>query len=109
MATKSMNGRNESAAAADLNDQIETLRQDIGALTQTISEMGKHKGDETIEAARAKASDLRDKAADHAETARLQALEMQDQANNFIRNQPATALGIAAGVGFLVGFFGSRK
>ncbi|WP_299728043.1 DUF883 domain-containing protein [uncultured Tateyamaria sp.] len=95
--------------AADLSEQVETLRNDLATLTQTIAEMGKAKGDETVHKAKSKVSDVRDHAADVAETARLQAMELQDKADSFIKNQPATAMGIAAGVGFLVGFLGSRK
>ena len=38
-----------------------------------------------------------------------QAAAVQGQANDFIKNQPAAALGIAAGLGFLVGLISSRK
>lgn len=109
MATKSMNGSKEAATVADLNDQIETLRNDIGSLTQTMADLGRAKGDAAAASVKSAASDARDKAADQVETARLQALELQGHANDFIRNQPATALGIAAGLGFLVGFLGARK
>lgn len=109
MATSQTKVRSNGATPADLAEQVETLRADLSALTQTIADLGKQKGDEATSAAKAKLSDARDAAADTAETARLQALELQGQANDFITKQPATALGIAAGVGFLVGFFGSRK
>ena len=109
MATKPLNGSNETANMADLKDQIETLRNDIGTLTRTMADMGKGKGDDAMAHARATMSDMGEQVADHAETARLRAMELQGQANDFIRTQPATALGIAAGAGFLVGFFGARK
>ena len=95
--------------AADLSEQVETLRKDLASLTQTIADLGKAKGNEAVNAARAKVSDARDHAADAAETARLQAMEFQDKADSFIKHQPATALGIAAGIGFLIGFLGSRR
>ncbi|RLJ51657.1 ElaB/YqjD/DUF883 family membrane-anchored ribosome-binding protein [Litoreibacter meonggei] len=101
--------KSKSATAEDLAEQIETLRNDLGSLTQTIADLGKAKGDEALASAKSTADNVRAKAADSAETARLQAMELQDQANDFVKNQPATALGIAAGLGFLVGFFGARK
>jgi len=97
------------ATTSDVSGQIETLRADISQLTQIISDLGKAKGEDAVAAARNAAASTRDKVADQAETARLQAMELQDQANDFIHKQPATALGIAAGLGFLAGFFGSRK
>lgn len=95
--------------AADLSEQVETLRNDLATLTQTIADLGKAKGDDAVDVTKSKLSDARDNAADAVETARLQAMEMQDKADSFIKNQPAAALGIAAGLGFLAGFLGSRK
>lgn len=100
---------NKGPNAADVSEQVEILRHDLAALTQTIADLTKAKGDEAVTTAKAKLSDARDQAADVADTARLQAMEFQDKADSFVKNQPATALGIAAGLGFLVGFLGSRK
>ena len=99
----------DTVTSADLASQMDVLRKDLSALTEIIADLGKAKGDEAVAAAKSKVDAVKDKAADTADTARLQAMELQDQANTFIKNQPATALGIAAGVGFLVGFMGSRK
>lgn len=99
----------DGVTSADLAKQVEVLRKDLGALTEIIADLGKAKGDEAVAAAKTKVDDVRERATDTADTARLQAMELQDQANDFIKNQPATALGIAAGIGFLVGFMGSRK
>ncbi|WP_299286072.1 DUF883 domain-containing protein [uncultured Tateyamaria sp.] len=104
-----LNNKRDDVTASDVADQVEILRNDIAALTKTISDLSLAKGQEAAEAARSTLNDVRGKAADATETARLQAMEVGDQANAFIRNQPATALGIAAGLGFLVGFLGSRK
>jgi len=93
----------------DLSAQIETLRKDLGELTQTIQGMGAASVKEAASTAKEKVDGIRDTAADQAETARLHAMELQDQAGDFVRNQPATAMGIAAGLGFLVGFLSSRK
>ncbi len=109
MATKALDGSNKNVEVGDLSEQIATLRNDLGALTQTIADLGRSKGDEAIAAAKSKAYDARDAAAEKAEAARVHALQLQEQANDFVRRQPATALGIAAGLGFLVGFMGSRK
>ncbi|WP_222869367.1 YqjD family protein [Roseobacter fucihabitans] len=100
---------NNNPDAADLSEQVETLRNDLATLTQTVADLGKAKGDDAVAAAQFKLLDARDKAADVTETARLQAMELQNKADTFIKNQPDTALGIAAGGGFLVEFFGSRK
>ena len=108
-AIKKIGGTDENVASGDLAAQMEVLRNDVSALTQIITDLGKAKGADAVAAAKAKADALREKATDTADHARLQAMELQDQANDFIQKQPATALGIAAGIGFLVGFMGSRK
>ena len=109
MATKAANGSSGSTTAADVSDQIEILRKDLGALTQTIADLSKDKSSEALEATKAKMADARDKAAEQVDVARTHAADVQKQAHDFVRQQPATALGIAAGIGFLIGFMGSRK
>lgn len=98
-----------SSDTSDLAAQIDTLRNDIAALAQTVGDIGKARGEEAVNAAKGKVDAVRDQAADAADTARLRAMEFQDQADNFIKTQPGTALGVAAGIGFLIGFFGSRR
>jgi ElaB/YqjD/DUF883 family membrane-anchored ribosome-binding protein len=100
---------NKSSDTADVSEQIATLRRDISALTQTISDLTKSKGDEAVSTAKSKLSDVRDQAVEASETPRLMAMELQDKTDAFIKKQPAAALGIAAGVGFLAGFLGSRN
>lgn len=98
-----------SKSSDDLTAQIETLSNDLSKLTQAIADMGVASGKEAASTAKEKVGDMRDTAADQAETARLHAMELQDQAGDFVRRQPAIAMGIAAGVGFLIGILGSRK
>ena len=99
----------DTATTAELSDQIATLRADLGNLTHTIAGIGKAKGDDAVAATKAKVAEVQSKAADQAEIARQQAVALQGQANDFIRTQPAAALGIAASIGFLIGFLGHRK
>lgn len=106
---KRTNGKADGPTADDLAKQIEALQDDLGALTQTIADMGKAKGQAAVSATKAKLADARDNVADHAETARAQAAELHGQANDFVKNQPAAALGIAAGLGFLIGMMTTRK
>lgn len=108
-AMEKLNRNADGVTSADLAKQVDVLRKDLGALTEIITDLGKSKGDDAVAAAKAKVDGVKEKATDTADIARLQAMELQGQANDFIKNQPATALGIAAGIGFLVGFMGSRK
>jgi ElaB/YqjD/DUF883 family membrane-anchored ribosome-binding protein len=98
-----------SASTDDLAKQIETLKSDVQALTETLGELGKAQGAAAKNAAAEKATALRDAGEDQINRARDTASDLNDQANEFVRTQPATALGIAAGVGFLVGMMSGRK
>ncbi len=92
----------KDATIEDLSTQIAILKDDIAALTSTVSDYGKSKSRQVAGQARTTAHDL-------ANSGRDKALEAQDTAEEFIRTQPATAVGIAAGVGFLVGLIASRR
>lgn len=107
-ATQKQNGK-QDGQAADIAEQIEILRADLGALTKVIADMGRESGKSAVSAVKDKAGHVRDLAADQAETAQLHAMELKGQADDFVRKQPATALGVAAGLGFLVGYMSSRK
>ena len=75
----------------DLSAQIQILRDDIASLTSTMGDYGKAKAQE----ARSTAQDA--------------AAEAQMRAEEFVRSQPTTALGIAAGIGFLFGLVTARR
>ena len=86
----------------DLSTQIEVLRSDLSELVGTLSALGIAKSSELSDAAREKGEET-------AEYLALRAREAQAQAHQFISTQPATALGLAAGAGFLVGLLTSRR
>ncbi|WP_238370900.1 DUF883 family protein [Heliomarina baculiformis] len=86
----------------ELSAQIETLRKDLSSLTETITEIGREKKSELTNTARRKKAE----AEDYIST---QARDARDQATEFVSAQPATALGIAAGIGFLIGCLTSRR
>lgn len=102
--TSTKNGRASSKDVSidDLANQIEVLKSDISGLTSTIAEYTKAKGAEASTTAKLKAKEAVD-------TGREKALEAQLHAEDFVRTQPATALGLAAGLGFLVGMFTARR
>jgi ElaB/YqjD/DUF883 family membrane-anchored ribosome-binding protein len=78
------------------------LKDDIAALTGSMSDYSKTKARDATDQARSAAHD-------YAEAGKEKAVEAQQSAEAFIRTQPATALGIAAGVGFLVGLITARR
>ncbi|WP_088634175.1 YqjD family protein [Phaeobacter sp. 22II1-1F12B] len=86
----------------ELSAQIETLRKDLSSLTETITELGREKKSELTDTARRKKAEAE-------EYISTQARDARDQATEFVSTQPATALGIAAGIGFLIGCLTSRR
>lgn len=102
--TSAKNGRatSKDVSIEDLANQIEVLKADISGLTSTIADYTKAKGAEASATAKTKAKEA-------VETGREKALEAQLHAEDFVRTQPATALGLAAGLGFLVGIFTARR
>lgn len=86
----------------DLSEQVSLLKNDIANLTSTMGEYGKAKTSQV------KASAIN--TADHLATAsRDRAVQAQHSAEEFVRTQPTAALGIAAGLGFLVGLLTARR
>ncbi|MDW4499902.1 DUF883 domain-containing protein [Sulfitobacter sp. D35] len=94
---------------ADLEAQIATLRDDLGTLTETLKGLGKAKKDELTELAALKAEVAKQKGSEAADAVVQQARDAEAQAREFVRTQPGTALGIAAGLGFLVGLMSARR
>lgn len=109
MASNIKSAASGSANPADLADQMETLRADISALTSTIADLAQAKGADLSHAAKQQVAAARETVVSQAETAKEKASDLQDQAHEFARNQPAIALGVAAGLGFLVGLIMTRK
>lgn len=86
----------------DLSAQMDILKSDLSNLTQTLSDYGIAKSHEASRAAKDAASQM-------SAASRKKAYEAQAQAEEFVHSQPATALGIAAGLGFLIGMMTARK
>ncbi|GFE66110.1 DUF883 family protein [Litoreibacter roseus] len=103
------NGKMAEPTTEDLAAQIELLKTDISNLTSTLGEYGKAKADTLADAARGKVDDAAQKGKEHADALKAHADDLQKQTHAFVLNQPTTALGIAAGVGFLLGFMSSRR
>lgn len=109
MATTTSSGSRKEPSVGDLAKQIETLQKDIGELTGLMAEMGKARAARLSDEAEAQAQKLREKGESAATAAKEHVEDLHAQTNAFIRSQPATALGIAAGLGFLFGLLTTRR
>lgn len=113
MARSTTPTKSEDITLDDLNAQMQTLKSDIAALTSAVGAYGKAKGAEAMDGAKANARAAKELTADQIEalSAHAQKLgqDLHNQADTFVKQQPATALGIAAGAGFLIGLLTARK
>lgn len=94
--------KSDEVSMEDLTRQLNTLKDDMAQLTSALGSYGQSVATGARDSAKERASDLRDAGVDRAR-------QTQQQAEEFIRTQPTTALGIAAGVGFLVGLVTARR
>lgn len=97
-----------TASTDDLSQQLDALKADVQALTETLGHLSKAQGIEVKSSAMDKAAALHNASSEQLSRAKGAASDVNDQASEFVRSQPATALGIAAGFGFLVGMVSSR-
>ena len=99
----------KAATVGDLTDQIDALKTDIASITEILADIGSTKRDEAASKVRATAEDVKARGEKHLSDAQARAEDMGQQAVEAVRQQPAAEVGIAVGVGFLMGFLTSRK
>lgn len=92
-----------------LSEQISALKQDVSAVSETLAELGKSTRDAAATNARRKAAHLREVGETQFEAAQHRAGEIGQNATEAVRQQPATFVGLAVGLGFLLGFVSGRK
>ncbi len=107
--TQAASKNNVSDLNSDVSKQMAVLREDIAKLTSIVADFGK------AQSAKVK-SDAVHKANEIAETGKSAAHSLQEtaqttyaDAEESVRQNPAAAIGIAAGAGFLVGILASRR
>ena len=125
---KDNNGKDMVDEAADAaREAAHSARERVDEAVRhgaDVLDEARRKGAETLDSAKREAADMaanmRDEAqrlyrdgemrvAGMAEEARLEAEIYYDELSQMVRRQPAAALGIAAGIGFLAGILISRR
>ena len=100
---------NVSELNADVTKQMAVLREDIANLTATIADYGKAQGSLLKSTASEKAAELAESSAAAADALKAKAGKTYNDAEDAVRANPGTAIGIAAGIGFLVGMMTARR
>lgn len=93
----------------ELQAQIATLRGDVETLTKLLRETAEHRVSETRARMSAKAGEARTAAEKQVQHMADSFAQYQSEAEAAVRSNPAAALGIAGGVGFLIGLVLARK
>ncbi len=93
----------------DLKAQIDALKADISALTGTVRDIGKNRAEAFRTAASDQAGVWRDQGEAAMQEARAKGMQAYGTAEQSVRDNPAMAVGIAAGIGFLTGLIFGRK
>jgi ElaB/YqjD/DUF883 family membrane-anchored ribosome-binding protein len=93
----------------DLSKQVAVLREDIANLTAIVADYSKAQGAQFKSAVESKAADVAATGATAARVAGVTAKVAYSDAEDKVRENPAAAVGIAAGLGFLVGLLTSRR
>lgn len=117
MAQARTNGKTD---VMDVSKQIDTIREDISTLNALIAELAKDKTEVAKSHAAEAAAELKSSAAHQVDAAQAHAIAASDkmrkeaeaayhQAEDAVRQQPALAVGIAAGLGFLAGLMATRR
>lgn len=95
--SEDMDPTTRNPTTEDLSRQVDALKADIARLTESLGGYGKAKGEQYRTEAQRRAEELRKEA-----QGRIEDVEL------YVRQNPAQALGIAAGVGLLIGLFSRR-
>lgn len=98
-----------STSVEDLAIQIETLKGDIAGIAEILADLGAEKRDQATARVREAASGVKARGEQHLKDAQAYAEDLSAQAADAVRQQPAMAIGIAVGIGFLIGLVTSRR
>lgn len=96
-------------STAELQKQISALKADIGDLTSAIAQYGRAQGAVLKTQARDGLRRVQEKSTDGLTYAGELAGQKYAETEEYVRANPATAVGLAAGLGFLVGLLTARR
>lgn len=98
----------EPASNAELQAQIETLREELAKVTAPLQSSSERSYGAAKRAAELGVEQLRQRGESAIEGLRTNAHDIEDQVATHVREKPITSLAIAAGVGFLFALIANR-
>lgn len=94
---------------ADFQAQLAALRADLSAMATTLAAMSKTGSDHARQAAAGAYADLKSKGGESLNDATAQAGAALDGVADYARKNPLQSLGIAAGLGMMLGLLFGRR
>ena len=96
-------------ASAELSEQFAALKADLASLTSAGGRLASERAEAAWDKTEAAGSRVARNASARLETAQKSAQDYGEQVETYTRDNPAKALGIAAGVGFLTAMILARR
>lgn len=96
-------------AASKMSDRMSSIKDDLGAMASSLYEGGREHGKTLARSASHDASRLMEKGTLAAGQLRTQASDLAGRTQELVRERPVVALGIAVGLGVLVGMLTRRR
>lgn len=93
----------------ELQKQVAALKDDVAALTSALEEYGAAQGAHLKSSAQNAAREAVRTGEETLHAAQDQAARAYHNSEKHIRENPAAAVGLAAGIGFVVGLFAGRR
>ncbi|WP_299845932.1 hypothetical protein [uncultured Roseovarius sp.] len=109
MAQSKAGAKTSTPETERLSAQIDALEDSIAKISKTLVEMGSARRDAVISDATEKVAHLKTSSEKHLQEMQDKAEDIANRTGDAVRRQPATAVGLAVGVGFLLGFLSGRK
>lgn len=90
----------DALSELEMQQRIDDLKQEIASISRTLTALGGQKVDDYRDAVEQLASDAVAASLKAFDTARVEALSLEEGFERQVREHPLRALGIAAGIGF---------
>lgn len=100
-AEKASNQAREALSELEMQQRIDDLKAEIASISRTLQAMGGQKVEDYKETVEKLAADAVHASLNAFDTARAEAMSLEQSFERHVRDNPLRAIGIAAGVGFL--------
>ncbi|MBL0370646.1 DUF883 family protein [Rhizobium sp. KVB221] len=105
---EALKSNGSQASTAEIEERIEELRGEVAALTKALADFGVAKADDYRAGLDRLAADVKQASAQAFQSAKDEAVSLEQSLETQIRSRPLHAVGIAVGIGFLAALLTRR-